>query len=895
MGLEADVTPQTKRPEPVSSQAQSLTKKYQETKELLKLQELKKRNMQAQLGLSLSHSSIKEPNFSDQAQPTAEDTATELVQKRVSFLLEDSANMIQELEDLLTEEPLTLKELGRVLNLPSFAQSTTGKQELQRLLEAWKCQLEIENETFKKSLARAGESIREYEARLLTMEDMMGKVQRHSLVNQKSPYRPLSKLENHSETSDVTIGSLSQRVELLTGENSALKQRCQEIVNQLTEADREIDRLKAELVSQQGGKQHHLVVEELKRLKAELAENQASAIDREYYERELNEKSLRLHEALVTLEELGNTLKDTEKKLQLKEATLRGLGFQADYEDEELHPEEERLKELLEASQAKMLETEASLRTAEQRCTELEARNSELVALNQEVEQVSREKLEETEKEARMLRDRLELKRRDGLNVDEGENVEAKQVNDEGLFKQVIGELEMRSEALDKVVEMLAKVDADVEKMLGLLRSTLFGSCKEEPLCISRKEMRSVLEWEFWSQVLNKADFKPEEDEQICDSELLQQIKAQMSLELLGMTACSQGEADGETPMDFTKMYSWLNDETYASILRQLRETLERRSQDLKQIASRLELNKDEKLLSLALTSFGLGQEQKRSSRYFLGSLKAACLSYIIVRLKVQHEIELKQNQTVVQTGSLHCPNCPKLKETANDLLSKLEDLQNQLSLASLKPSDAPQTLIQIEGEPIDSVDKAIELQELVARHRKELRDIKNNYEKELEKLRQEVEKANETILLHSEENIKEMDSMTNCMENLKNKHEDEKRNLLKRFEQEMEELRSMLSLANQDKYETNEDTPLQEASAQTSALRERIQELMSQVSVMAEEMRRRDEQGETNTLRLKYEGDLENLKVEALLFLAVLPSLMPCFPLWHSQIPFLSQLNSPS
>ncbi|KAM4716123.1 uncharacterized protein FYW61_018761 isoform 2-T3 [Anableps anableps] len=858
LGLEADVTPQTKRPEPVSFQAQSLTKKYQETKELLKLQELKKRNMQAQLGLSLSHSSIKEPNFSDQTTPMLEGDATELVQKRISFLLEDSANVIQELEDLLIDEPLTLKELGRVLKLHSFTQSTGGKYELQKLLEAWKCQQEIENETFKKSLARAGENIREYEERLLTMEDMMGKVQKHSLENVKGPYSSLSKLEHHSETSDVMIGSLSQRVELLTGENGALKQRCQEIVNQLTEADREIDRLKAELVSQQGGKQHHLVVEELKRLKAELAENQASAIDREYYERELNEKSLRLHEALVTLEELGNTLKDTEKKLQLKEATLRGLGFQADYEDEELHPEEEHLRELLEASQTKVLETEASLRNTEQRCTELEARNNELVALNQELEQVSRKKLEEAENEARMLREGLEMKRRDGQNVGEGENVGDKQVDD-GLFKQVIAELEMRSEALDKVVEILAKVDADVEKMLSLLRSTLFGSCKEEPLLICGKEMKSVLEWEFWSQVLSNTELKLEEHKQISESELLQQIKAQKSLELLGKTVCSQGEAESEIPMDFTKMYSWLDDETYAMILKQLVETLERQSHDLKQIASSLELNKDEKLLSLGLTSFG--QEQKQSSRYLLESLKEACLSYVIVRLKVQHEMESKQNQVVVQTGSLNCLNCLKLKETANDLQSKLEDLQNQLTLASLKPSDTPQTLIQIEGEPIDSVDKAIELQDLVARHRKELRDIKNSYEKELEKLRQEVEKANETIHLHSEENIKEMDSLTNYIENLKNRHEDEKRRLLERYEREMEELRSMLSPANRGKNKTEEHTPSQEASAQTSALRERIQELMSQVSVMAEEMRRRDEQGDTNTLRLKYERDLENLK----------------------------------
>lgn len=60
-------------------------------------------------------------------------------------------------------------------------------------------------------------------------------------------------------------------------------------------------------------------------------------------------------------------------------------------------------------------------------------------------------------------------------------------------------------------------------------------------------------------------------------------------------------------------------------------------------------------------------------------------------------------------------------------------------------------------------------------------------------------------------------------------------------------------------------------ASAQTPTLKQRIQELLTQVSAMTEEMRRREEQGDVTTHRLKYEKDLENLKVEALLVLVVL------------------------
>ncbi|XP_070847314.1 protein outspread isoform X1 [Chaetodon trifascialis] len=863
LGLEADVMPQMKRPELVSSQAQSLTKKYQETKELLKLQELKKRNMQAQLGLSLSH--IKEPYFSEPQKPSIlEGPPPEPVQKTVSFLLQDSTEAIEELEDLITDKPLTLKELAKLLRSHSCNQETAEKRQLQKILETWKYQQEIENETLKKSLARAGESIREYESRLLTMEDLVGKVQKQSFESLKSPYGPLSEIEKHSETNDATIGMLSQRVELLTSENGALKQRCQEIVNQLTEADREIDRLKAELINQQGGKQHHLVMEELKRLKVEQAENQANAIDREYYERELNEKSLRLHEALVTLEELGNTLKDTEKKLQLKEATLKGLGFRADYEDEDLHQGKDQLKDQLEASQAKLLETEANLRSTEQRCFELEARNSELITLNQESERINREKLREAENEIRMLREKLEMKT-GRVEKTASECVEAgeKQVEDKGLIKQVVEEIEMKSEAINQVLEMLAKVDVNVDRMFSDLKSTLFSSSEEEPLCVSQIDMSLVMEGEFWSQLLGTSKVTPEEDRHSCERSVAEQMMAQKRLMLSIRRICPQAEVDSEevTEPDFAAMYRWLDNETNALIHKELSETLEAKSNNLKQIASSVKLAKDDKLLSLALASFDFGRERKQSSEYLFDALKEAYMTYLMTRLKVQHEKELKQKQTEVQIGSLDCPNCPKLREATRDLESKLLDLQSQLSEASLKTTTGPQTLIQIEGEPIDSLDQYIELQDMIARHRKELREVKDSYEQEAEKLRQEITKASETLRVRSEENVKEIDSLTNCMENLKKKHEMERTNLTERFDREMEELRGMVSPANPEKNSADEDRPPHHASAQTSTLKERIQELVTQVSVMTQEMRRREEQGDITTLRQKYEKDLENLK----------------------------------
>ncbi|CAF91893.1 unnamed protein product, partial [Tetraodon nigroviridis] len=841
LGLEADVMPQMKRPELVSSQAQSLTKKYQETKELLKLQELKKRNMQAQLGLSLSH--MKETCFSDpQTSSILECPPHELVQKTVSFLLQDSTEAIQELEDSVTEKPVTLVELTDLLRSHSCTKETE-KHHIQKLFANWKNQQELENETLKKSLARAGESIREYESRLLTMEDMVEKVQKQNFESLKSPYGPLSEIEKHSEATELSVGILSQRVELLTGENEALKQRCQEIVNQLTEADREIDRLKAELTGQQGGRKHHQDAEELKRLKEELAENKATAIDREYYERELNEKSLRLHEALVTLEELGSTLKDTEKKLQLKEATLKGLGFRADYEEEELHSEEERLKELLEASQVKLSEMEAQLQHAQQQCYELESRNGEMVRQSRESEREYGEKLREAENEIRTLQEKLETKTFSKCVEAGGERV-----HDKGLSMQVVDKIAIKRQAISQVLEMLARVDADAVNMLTGFKHSLFGSSDVELVFLSPNDRSLLIEGEFWSQLLGINKTTPEEDGHGFERHVAEQMMAQKRLTLLMRSLCPQAESEAGMRFSLSTMYEWLDNEAYALIRKELADTLKAKSDVLRQIASNVGLVKDENLLASLVASFDFALEQKPPSEYLSDALMEACVAYGITRMKVEYEKQIKQVREEVQSGKLDCPNCVKLRDAIGCLESKLADVQNRLSEV-LKSSTGAQTLTQTE------------VADIMAKHLQELQDVKVGYEQEAQNLRQEVMKANEELRVSTEEKGKEIHSLTMSIEKLEKKHELERANLIDRFDREMEELRDMVSPTEAEQKRTEEHRPPHRPTAPTSTLKERIQELVNQVSVMTQEMRRREEQGDITTVRQKYERDLENLK----------------------------------
>lgn len=203
------------------------------------------------------------------------------------------------------------------------------------------------------------------------------------------------------------------------------------------------------------------------------------------------------------------------------------------------------------------------------------------------------------------------------------------------------------------------------------------------------------------------------------------------------------------------------------------------------------------------------------------------------------------------------CASCVRLRTQNKHLASKADELQNLLVLQSPPQVDgqSPVTHIQIEGEPLDSLDKAIQLQDMVAKHRKETRELKESHEQQVFSLKQEVAKMAETLQLRTEENVKEIDSLTICMENLKQKHEQERSSLVEQFDCEMEDLKSIVAPHG-----------FQEGQEQAGlTLKERVQELVAQVAIMTEGMKARDRDGEA-TLRLKFERDLENLKVLVLL-----------------------------
>ncbi|XP_061086288.1 protein outspread isoform X2 [Conger conger] len=910
LGLEAELESQKKIQELVSSQAQNLKKKYQETKELLQQQELKKRSMQAQLGLSVLPLSTKEPYLTKvQSSAISETQPSDPIHtKTFSILLQDREGKLQELEKLISGSPITVRGLVKLLGSHSeFSQEdrihTVEGHELgnlgdrtccQKVFDSLKYHQDLEIEALRRSLSKAGESIRDYEVRLLHMEGMLGRAQRQKMESLKGRYGPPYQIEDYAEANEFR--RLSQQVELLTNENKVLNQRSQEILNQLTEADREIERLKAELFNQQGGQQHILVVEELNQVKAKLAEREADSFDREICERELNKKSQKLQEALIRIEVLSTNLKDTEKKLHLKEATLKGLGFQVTEDNDSLLllEEKEELCHRLQATEARLVEQERQLCSAVKSYTELQAQNAELKANNQKLESIYCQRLAEAQSKISMMQENIEGFRKSEQG--EGEVHGCKEqargserpVSDEKGIQQVVEDMKMKSEALREVCEVIAKVDINVEPMFKEWKTLLHSEGENVEV---NQEVRSklLLEGEFWAQLLSAVKGSAVElNESEAVGSLVHDVVQRMMVEkrmlLLANTLFPQekmgihvgdkgicdkvegivhvyspsdglkttenveGEVSTHVNTEKRVLYAsdWLGNDINAAIWKDLLETLQEKIFLLNQTASIMHASSDTELHSLVLKLCDSQNQKKDWVAYIQEASMEAHSSYLMSRLDVAHKKEVDELQLRLESLETGCINCAKWKRQNEELQSKLEtkqrvgaDLQSPMTW-----EDKPVMHIQIEGEPIDSLDKAIQLQDMVAKHKKELREVKDVYELEANKLRQELDRTGETLRLRSEENVKEIDSLTICMENMKRKHEVERSTLEDSFEKKMEEVRNTA-----------------EAPCAASSLKERIKELESQVSVMTEDMKQRGREDDAATLRLKYEKDLENLK----------------------------------
>ncbi|XP_078257310.1 uncharacterized protein LOC144594525 isoform X2 [Rhinoraja longicauda] len=400
--LQAELEVQRQKQEVANAQAQSQKKSHQDAKELLRQQEAKIQTLQARLDISLSEVAINEQSLTKAQNELRLDRqkykeqADEYERKLSMFStkLYESEEKLREVEGLLLEKTQTFRDLERQVALQDNYQREVkrlqdhleeacsrlhgSEQEVILNEERFKKQYEglkekytKEKELLSHNVLEAEDKVREYEDRLQTLEAQLERVQKEKLATSFKSSEMVRQMEEHVEMSEGTVKQLTHDVDILSTENERLNQHYQEIVNQLTEADRELEGLKLELVKDQErfqdlNEDFEKAVEEVNTLKNEVEETNFKMVSiKKSYERELEKKNQDFNEALIKLEALGTSLEETEKKLQLKEATLKGLGWQVPTDIDVLLEKNKEIQIKLEEAEARLAERSMNLQTSE--------------------------------------------------------------------------------------------------------------------------------------------------------------------------------------------------------------------------------------------------------------------------------------------------------------------------------------------------------------------------------------------------------------------------------------------------------------------------------------------------------------------------------------------------
>ncbi|XP_051888839.1 protein outspread isoform X2 [Pristis pectinata] len=400
--LQAELEVQRQKQEVANTQAQSQKKSYQDAKELLRQQEAKMQNLQARLDISLSEVAINEQSLSKAQNELRlerqkyKEQADEYERKLSMFSTKlcESEEKLREVEGLLLEKTQSFRDLERQVALQDNYQREVkrlqdhleeacsrlhsseqevilSEERFKKQYEGLKEKYEKEKELLSHNVQEAEDKIREYEDRLQTLEAQLERVQKEKLATSFKSSEMVRQMEEHVEMSEGTVKRLTHDVDILSTENERLNQRYQEIVNQLTEADREVEGLKLELVKdreryQDLNEDFEKAVQEVNTLKNEVEETNFKMISiKKSYERELEKKNKDFNEALIKLEALGTSLEETEKKLQLKEATLKGLGWQMPTDIDMFLEKEKELHIKLEEAEARLAEQNMNLQITE--------------------------------------------------------------------------------------------------------------------------------------------------------------------------------------------------------------------------------------------------------------------------------------------------------------------------------------------------------------------------------------------------------------------------------------------------------------------------------------------------------------------------------------------------
>ncbi|XP_068610973.1 rootletin [Brachionichthys hirsutus] len=238
--------------------------------------------------------------------------------ERQQALQRDHMRDVQRLQERLrvVTARLTATEEGQVLKEERLKKEQHSMQESN----------ERERENLCRRLAEAESAQKEMQSKLVEAEQQVETLLRgrHASVGREYREEMLKVQEELAQKADIAE-SLKEAVRMLEEEKGHLTCRCQELLNQIAEADREVNKLRDCLEKEEADyntleRSYERATQEFQKMSQFLREKEEEIQQtKEVYERLVARKEDDLKEAVVKVTALGNSLEKTEQKLQAKE------------------------------------------------------------------------------------------------------------------------------------------------------------------------------------------------------------------------------------------------------------------------------------------------------------------------------------------------------------------------------------------------------------------------------------------------------------------------------------------------------------------------------------------------------------------------------------------------
>lgn len=241
--------------------------------------------------------------------------------ERQQALQRDHVREIQRLQGKLQEVTarLSATEEGQALKEERLRKEQHSMQESH----------ERERQNLCKRLAEAEAAHKEIEDRLFEAEQQVEALLRGRRASGGTECRQeMLKLQEELAQKTDMVESLKESVRRLEEEKGHLMCRCQELLNQIAEADREVNKLRTRLETEEADyytleHSYERATQEFQKMSQFLREKEEEIQQtKEMYERLMERKEEDLKEALIKMTALGNSLEETEQKLQAKEELL---------------------------------------------------------------------------------------------------------------------------------------------------------------------------------------------------------------------------------------------------------------------------------------------------------------------------------------------------------------------------------------------------------------------------------------------------------------------------------------------------------------------------------------------------------------------------------------------